>query len=191
MNGMYFPKAALMRTKFWLPVLCLLIFSSCSDKKTVWGTYVSKEGGFSVYMPLNVVKTEKHEVTAFGKQVTHFVTWRPSSFAIDKFKLFQVSYTDCPTHFADSSSLNAKLDSSINLRKNDFTELKDIEATPISLNGYPGRAFIYDESKATTIAIVKQCIANGKRYDLTVIAKRDYPTNAEISAFFNSFQVLK
>ena len=179
-------------TCFSLVCIALCIFSSCRNNAPTWAKYTSREGGFSINMPAQIVKSEKHEVTAFGKQVTHFITWKPSSFAIDKFKLFQVSYTDCPARFsADSGRLNAALDSSINLRKNDFTELKDIDAEPIALNGYPGRAFIYEEPKVSTFAIVKECIANGRKYDLTVVAKKDYPTNVEISNFFNSFQVLK
>jgi hypothetical protein len=142
-------------------------------------------------MPNQITKEKKTIVNKHGgKQEIYFISWRPSSFAIDKFKLFEVRYTDFSGHFSDTV-VSQKLDSFINIRKNDFTEVKDIEAVPISLNGYPGRAFIYDDPKATTIAIVKECITNGRKYDLTVVAKKDYPTNAEISKFFNSFQVLK
>jgi hypothetical protein len=182
-----------MRIFFFFIFICpYLLLLSCRENNSKWAKYTSKDGAFSIYMPADIVRSEKTEVTAFGKQVTHFVTWKPSSFAIDKFKLFQVSYTDCPSRFiGDSNRLNTSLDSSINLRKNDFTELKDIDAQSISLNGYPGRAFIYDESKMSTFAIVKECISNNRKYDLTVVAKKDYPTNAEINNFFNSFLILR
>jgi len=168
------------------------LISSCGDKNNEWAKYVSKDGGFSVYMPTPVTRSDKMEVTAFGKQMTHFITWKPSSFAIAKFKLFQVSYTNCPEVFTrDSLKRNQSLDSAINMRKSDFTELRDIEAVPIELNGYPGRCFIYEERNGNTLVIVKICIVNNKKYDITVVAKKDYPTNTEISNFFNSFQVLK
>ena len=177
---------------FCILVILVLSISSCGEKNNKWEKYVSKDGGFSIYMPTPVKRSDKMEVTAFGKQMTHFITWKPSSFAIAKFKLFQVSYTDCPARFSiDSLRRSAILDSSINLRKADFTELKDIEAYPIELNGYQGRCFIYQEINGNTIVIVKQCIVNNKRYDVTVVAKKDYPTNLEISNFFNSFTVLK
>ncbi len=180
-----------MRLSVVVLLLGALLIAGCA-KNTQWSKYTSREGGFSIYMPSEITKSEKREVTPFGKQTTHFITWKPSSFAIDKFKLFQVSYTDCPARYTtDSAHLNSILDSCIDLRKMDFNESKDIESQVIELNGYPGRAFIYDEPRGTTIAIVKICIVNNKKYDVTVVAKKSYPTNNEIAAFFNSFQVLK
>ncbi len=172
-------------------VLSTLFLFSCKDDNSEWAVYTSAEGGFSIKMPANPKKTEKKEVTAFGKQVTHFITWKPSNLTIDKFKLFEVSYTDVPARFTkDSATLQLMLDSSINMRKKDFTEL-DINAESINFNGYPGRAFIYYSESATSIATVKQCIVNNKRYDVTVVTKKNYNTNNEIGNFFNSFQVLR
>src|ERR1017187_6465537 len=83
---------------------------SCNNT-TKWAEYSSKEGGFSVFMPADVKKTDKKT----GKQVIHFITWKPSSFALDKFKLFEVSYTDVPGAVnADTGRLNILLDTSIN-----------------------------------------------------------------------------
>lgn len=165
-----------------------LLLSSCGEA-TKWGKYTSKEGGFTVNMPLNPKKWTKREMTIFGKRETHYITWKPSSTALDKFKLFEVSYTDANGAIPrDSLRLSALLDSGINLRKKDFTEA-DIEAQPIELNGYPGRAFIYDQPRGSTVAIVKICIVNNRKYDLTVVAKKNYPTNEEINTFFNSFQI--
>jgi len=82
------------------------------------------------------------------------------------------------------------LDSSISMRKKDFTD-KDFPSQAIELNGFPGRAFIFDMPSNNTIAIVKECFVNNRRYDLTVVAKRDQGTNVEIANFFNSFQIIR
>ena len=164
---------------------------SCGSKGIEWKQYNSGEGGFTINMPANPQKTQKTEVTPFGKQVVHFITWKPSTFSIDKFKLFQISYTDCPARFTnDSVMTDVMLDSSIRMRMRDFTE-KDFQTENINLNGYPGRALIFDPPGGNQIVIVKQCITNNRRYDLVVIAKIDQGTNPEIAAFFNSFQALK
>ena len=178
---------------FWLLAACFLL-SSCSGGGNEWVEIRSADGGFSVMMPPGTTKSEKMEVTAFAtqKQKVHFITWKPSSFSIDKFKLFQVSYTDCPAKFtSDSMMLDVMLDSSIRMRKVDFSEKLGIPVQNIELNGYPGRAFFYDVPAGNQIVIVKQCISNGKRYDLAVIANRDQGTNPEISKFFDSFKTLQ
>ncbi len=170
-------------------VAALLFLVSCGGNNNDWAQYTSGDGGFSVLMPANPVKSEKIEVTAFGKQKVHFITWRPSTFSIDKFKLIQVSYTDCPARFAgDSVMTDFMLDSSINMRKKDFTD-KDFVAETITLNGYPGKSFILDNGGNTVI--VKQCITNNRRYDLVIVAKNGQGTTPEVGKFFNSFQALK
>ncbi len=180
-----------MRTLINLIICCTagIILSSCSEHNNRWSKY--SDHAFSVSMPEGPKVYDKVEVTPFGKQTVHYVSWKPETLELNKFKLFQVSYTDCPAHFtSDTMKMNAILDSSINLRKRDFTEL-EVLSHPIDINGYPGRAFILDPSRDNVITIVKQIIANNKRFDLTVIAKRDYPTNNEINNFFNSFLVLR
>jgi hypothetical protein len=167
----------------------LFMMASCSQDSETWSKYSSTDGGFSVTMPGNPVKSEKTVATAFGKQVVHFISWKPTAFAIDKFKLFEVSYTNAPARASsDSMSINAALDSCINIRKKDFTEA-DIVSEAIELNGYPARSFIYESGNS--IATVKECIVNNKLYDLTVISKKNYATNAESGNFFNSFQSLR
>jgi hypothetical protein len=169
-------------------ILSLSFFASCGGNDDKWAVYTSGEGGFSINMPAKPEKTEKVEVTPFGKQKVHFITWKPSTFSIDKFKLFEVSYTDCPSRFsADSVIADFMLDSSIRMRIKDFTE-KDYPAETIMLNGYPGKSFILDNGGNTVI--VKQCITNGRRYDLVVVGKSGQGTNHEISEFFNSFKAL-
>ena len=167
----------------------VIVISSCSAPNNKWAKY--SDHSFSVMMPVQPVVADKQEMTLFGKQTVHYITWKPTTLELNKFKLFQVSYTDCPAHYtADTFKLNATLDSSINMRKKDFTD-NEILSQPIDINGFPGRAFIYDPPRENAITIVKQVIAYNKKFDLTVIAKRDYPTNAEISNFFNSFQVFR
>ncbi|MCW3121669.1 MAG: hypothetical protein JWQ38_1161 [Flavipsychrobacter sp.] len=162
------------------------MLSSCKDE-TPWAQYTNKEAGFTVFMPAHPVKSDKKA----GKQVIHFITWKPTTFALDKFKLFEVSYTDFPgVVVSDSNSVNAILDTAISQRKKDFTEL-DVDSQPIILNGYPGRAFMYQAPRGNTITIVKECMVGNRRYDLTVIAKENYSINNEMNAFFNSFQVLR
>ena len=179
---------AFVKISLVLAMGCAL--ASCGNNGLTWTPSTSGEGGFTNTIPSKPVKTEKTEVTPFGKQVVHFITWKPSSLSIDKFKLFQVSYTTCPERFSsDSIMMDVMLDSSIRMRKKDFTE-KDIPTENISLNGYPGRALIFD-APGNQIVIVKQCITNNRRYDLTVIAKTNQGTNPEINTFFNSFQALK
>lgn len=176
-------------SRFCAFILSVCLFTSCGNSDAEWQQYTSGEGGFSVSMPGKVEKTEKVEVTAFGKQKVHFITWKPSALAINKFKLFQVSYTDCPPRFSsDSVMMDFMLDSCIRMRQRDFSE-KDFPSQHVELNGYPGRAFIFEAKD--DITIVKQCITNGRKYDLTVIAKGGQGTNPEVSQFFNSFQALK
>lgn len=172
-----------------ITVLAASLLVSCSTHKNKWAKYSDRN--FSINMPEKPVVSDKQENTPFGKQTVHYVTWKPETLELNKFRLFQVSYTDCPARFtSDSGRINAALDSSINSRKRDFTD-NDIISHPIEMNGYPGRAFIYDPPGDNVITIVKQVIGNNKRYDLIIIAKRDYPTNDEVSNFFNSFQVLR
>jgi hypothetical protein len=182
-----------MRTFTNLAVIVLFIFlgSSCSSNNTKWDTYKSPNGGFSVFMPEHPKTFDKTESTPFGKQVIHYVQWKPATCELYKIKLVQIAFTDCPRSlFSDSLHVNAIMDSSINQRKRDFTEL-DILSHPVDINGYPGRAFMYDPAGDNVITTVKQCFANDRRYDITVVTKRDYPTNAELNNFFNSFTILK
>jgi hypothetical protein len=168
----------------------LIVLSSCGSEHDTWTTENVAAGGFSIMIPSPVEKLQKTEITPFGKQVRHFVRWKPSSFAIDKFKLFEVSYTDCPPSvLTDSMRLNAVLDSAAEMRKKDFSEVDIIQSQAIELNGYPGRAFFYDAPKGNTMVTVKICIAGNKLYDLVVIAKKNYSTNTELANFFNSFKV--
>jgi len=179
-----------MRNLLYILFLSFIVVS-CGEKNDKWITHNVPEGGFSVGMYSPVVKTKKTEITVFGKQERNFVSWKPSSVAIDKFKLFEVSYINCPASaITDSIQLNATLDKAIDLRKNDFSEVDVIESQAIELNGYPGRAFFYDAPKGNTLVSVKICIANGRLYDLVVIAKKNYSTNNEMSDFFNSFKAL-
>jgi hypothetical protein len=174
-------------------IACIFVMflSSCSQEETKWSEFTSNEGKFTINMPSPTKKSEKVVETPFGSQKVYFYSWQPPGYAIDKFKLFEVSYTSVPARIAnDSELIEEMLDKSIELRKKDFAET-DIPAQNIELNGYPGRAFIYNESKGSTLVIVKQCIVNGKRYDLTVVAKKNYGTNKEVSDFFNSFQSLR
>jgi hypothetical protein len=183
-----------MRTRIKLIIsgISFFLLSSCGDDgSNTWTKYTSSEGNFTISMPAHPKKWDKKEVTVFGKQTTHYITWKPTSFSLDKFKLFEVSYTDAPVRIGtDSARIGALLDSGINLRKKDFTEA-EIESQVIELNGHPGRAFIYNPPRGTTIAIVKECIVGNRKYDLTAVAKQNYPTNAELNNFFNSFQVIK
>jgi hypothetical protein len=177
------------RISLFIIFFCLLI-ASCTPPNDKWARY-SGDKTFSVLMPVQPVASDRMEATPFGRQNVHYVTWKPATMELNKFKLFQVSYTDCPSRYtSDTAKLNATLDTCINLRKRDFTE-NDVISEAIEIGGYPGRAFIYNPPRENVITIVKEVIANNKRYDLTVIAKRDYPTNTEIGNFYNSFQVLR
>ena len=77
----------------YISIICALSFflTACGSEERGWKNQIVPEGNFSVDMPLPMQKAEKTEITVFGKQVRHFVRWKPSSFAIDKFKLFEVS----------------------------------------------------------------------------------------------------
>ena len=168
-------------------VFCFLL--SCAGDHIVWEKYTSNEAGFNILMPQPIKKKDQKGI--FWKATTHFISWTPPTFAIDKFKLFQISYTDCPPSVAtDSLLMNVMLDSAIMIRKKDFTEAEDIPSQTIELNGCPGRAFFFDGG-SNTLVTVKECIANGKLYDLTVISKMNYSTNNEINTFFNSFQTFR
>jgi len=179
-----------MRNLVKLSVISFLLFilSSCGANSIDWQKYTSDQGSFMIEMPTPVVKSEKKDI--FWKATTHFISWKPSTFAIYKIKLFQVSYTDCPPGVStDSATLNTMLDSAISVRKRDFTDA-DVPSQPIELNGHPGRAFFYDGGGNTQVS-VKECIANNRLYDLVVITKKNYSTNNEINTFFNSFQPLR
>ncbi|NCX95611.1 MAG: hypothetical protein EBX41_04225 [Chitinophagia bacterium] len=172
-------------------IFCLLTLNSCKNTGTKWKTYKSVEGGFSINMPEELIKKNQVEKTPFGKQIVHYIIWKPDALSIGKFKLFQVSYTDCPDNFLrDSTSLKRTLDSSISLRKQDFT-FEEYHDEIINFNGYPGVAIIHNDEKNNVTVLVKQCFTNHKRYDLTAIARRDLATNEEINNFFNSFTIIK
>jgi hypothetical protein len=175
----------------YVAILLLAGLLACkNNNKSEWAIFSSGPGAFSVNMPVKPELTQKTEVTPFGKQVVHFVTWKPSAVSISKFKLFQISYTDCPqTVVADTIMTQVMLDSSIKMAKQEFSE-KELSVENIELNGYPGRAFIY-EAKGNTVVIVKQCITNNRRYQLTCITRGNMGTNPEVANFFDSFQALK
>ncbi len=160
--------------------------SACSRKSKKWEKFTYNEGRFSIIMPAPVERAFKKEATVFGYQVNHYFTWKPSSFAMDKFKMFQVSFIECPRKYTTADRIEEALDSSIYERVKDFTD-EEIDIHAIELNGYPARAFIYNSS--SSIAIVKQCIVANRRYDVTVIAKKNYATNSEVADFYNSFKV--
>lgn len=169
-----------------------MTLASCSSEEKGWKKQSIPEGNFTVDIPSPIEKAEKNEVTVFGKQTRHFVRWKPSSFAIDKFKLFEVSYTNCPAGImTDTARLNSILDSAVEMRIKDFTEEEEIPSEAIEFNGYMGRAFFYDAPKGNTMVSVKICIADGKLYDLVSIAKKNYAVNEDMSRFFNSFRLLK
>ena len=169
--------------------IALCVLSSCGGNNIEWQKYTSEQGSFMIEMPVPVVKSEKKDI--YWKGTTHFISWQPSTFAIYKIKLFQISYTDCPPGVSsDSAQLNLMLDSAISVRKRDFTDAEDLPSQPIELNGFPGRAFFFDGGGNTQVS-VKECIANNKLYDLVVITKKNYSTNNEINTFFNSFQPLR
>jgi hypothetical protein len=156
-----------------------------------WVKYSSNADGFSIYMPAQPKQAVKQEQTAFGKQSVHYFSWKPETFDINKLKLLQVSYTDCPRHAsADSSSLSGTLENAIGIVKRNYTEL-DIPSERIKLDGYTGRAFIFQDDKDGSITIVKTCVANNKIYTVTAVVKKDYPTNDELNTYFNSFQILR
>lgn len=180
----------LKQIKSTILLLCFGLVACKNNNKNEWAIYSSGPGAFSVNMPVKPELTQKTEVTPFGKQVVHFVTWRPSAVSISKFKLFQVSYTDCPPAIvADTIMTQVMLDSSIKMAKQEFSE-KDFPVESIDLNGYPGRAFIF-EAKGNTVVIVKQCITNNRKYELTCITRGNIGTNPEVASFFDSFQALK
>ena len=168
------------------------MLASCSEKDSKWEKFNVTEGNYSILMPSDAKKYVKQEETIFGKQAVHYLSWKPSTFSLNKIKLFQVTYTSCPrSAMADTVLLNATLDNSIeNRKKNDFSEI-EVATQRVDINGYPGRAFIYGAPKDNVITIVKECVAGDKLYDITVIAKRNYPTNAELTVFYNSFQILR
>lgn len=171
-------------------LLCMSVMACKSQNNNQWSVFTSGPGAFSVNLPGKPELTQKTEVTPFGKQVVHFVTWKPSAVSISKFKLFQIAYTDCPQSIiADTIMTQVMLDSSIKMSKSEFSD-KDFTVSNIELNGYPGRAFIY-EAKGNTVVIVKQCITNNRRYELTCITRGNMGTNPEVANFFDSFQALK
>lgn len=169
-----------------------ILFSSCGGSNGDWVDHNVTEAGFIISLPTPIIKTKKNEVTPFGKKDRNFVRWKPSNFALSKFKLFEVSYVPCPAYIAgDSARMAAVLDSAVNMRINDFSEVDLIEYQSIELNGYPGRAFFYDAPKGNTLVSVKICIAGDKLYDLVAIVKKNYSTNAEVANFFNSFRLTR
>ncbi len=173
-----------------LSLFAIIMLSSCFGEKTKWEIQHVPEGNFSIKMPTPVEKDKKMETTAFGKQNRYFVRWKPSSVAIDKFKLFEVSYTNVPPSIIDDSEqLSTMLEVAVELRKKDFSEVDYIESHSIEIDGHPGKAFFYDAPKGNTLTSVKMCVADGKLYDLVVIAKKNYSINQEMSDFFDSFVI--
>jgi len=172
-----------------LVFICMLVISCSPSGKSV--KYASNADGFSVYFPATPKTSVKQDLTTFGKQAVHYVTWKPGTFDINKLKLLQVSYTDCPrSASADSVRLNITLDSSINMIKREYTEL-EVRSEAITIEGYPGRAFIFQSEKENSTTIVKQLLANNRIYTLTAVAKKDYPTNDELNKFFDTFLILR
>ena len=182
-----------MRNLLKLAIVCLfaVVGSSCHRNNIPWDKFTSTEGAFSITMPSPVKKMDKKGLSIFGKNTpTHIVFWEPSTFTIDKFKRFEVSYNDLPATIGkDSTSLALILDSAILTRRCDFTD-KEPLIQNIELNGYPGRAFFFD-GDGNALLNVKVCIANDRLYEFMVVSKKNYATNNEVSTFFNSFVSIK
>ncbi len=171
-------------------VVAALLFSSCHPSSRS-ERYSSNADGFSVYFPAKPVTAVKQERTIFGMQAVHYVTWKPGTFDINKLKLLQVSFTDCPrSASADSMRIAVTLDSSINMLMRDYSEF-DIESHEISMDGYPGRSFIFLDDKENSSTVVRQILTNNKIYTLTAVSKKDYPANDELNSFFDKFQILR
>lgn len=176
----------------FLILVALLSLSSClSGVKKDWKTYTSAEGAFTISTLGDFEKTTVNELTPYGKQPVHYLKWKPSSFSISKIKLIQVTYTDCPAKYiVDSNFRNVMLDSAIKMRARDFSDTYETFQN-IELNTYPGRTFVFDVPTSNSIAIVKLCVVNNRKYDLTMVVSRDQGSNDEQSTFFNSFSVLR
>jgi hypothetical protein len=166
--------------------LIILTLPACSKKDRKWVKYTAGDGSFSIKMPENYTVSEEKENTIFGKQVVHYVSWKPSALSLDIFKSFQVKYTDCPQGMPADTVLNRYIADRIKA----FDEVK-VEPQSIHIGHYPAREVIYDPPSDIVIIIVKECVADNRLYDISVIAKRNFPTNVESGIFLNSFQVLK
>jgi hypothetical protein len=179
--------------RYLIIAICIVLgLQSCSREDAGWKTHAINEGNFTIDMPSPVIKADKVEETVFGKKTRHLVSWKPSSFAIDKFKLFEVSYIDCPLSLSsDTFKMNNALDEAVEMRKKDFSEVEVLESQAIEFNGYPGRAFFYDDPKGNTLVSVKICMAGDRIYDLVVIAKKNYAINDDMDRFFNSFKLIR
>ena len=182
-----------MRSLAKLAFVCLFVSvcSSCHRNNIPWNKFTSTQGAFSITMPAPVKVVDKKGLSIFGKNTpTHISYWEPSSLTIDKFKRFEVSYTDVPANIGrDSLSMAAILDSAIITRRRDFTD-KEPLIQNIELNGYPGRAFFFDGG-GNTLLNVKVCFANDRLYEFMVESKKNYATNNEVSTFYNSFVSIK
>jgi hypothetical protein len=180
-----------MRVLSNIALISLLFMLPACHTNNSWAKYSSNADGFTIYMPVGPKSMVKQQKTAFGTQQVHYIYWKPATFDINKLKLLQVAYNDCSRRGgADSAYTNQALDSSINLRKRDYTDL-EVTDEHITLEGYPGRAFIYQDEKENSTTIVKTIMANNRIYTLTAVTKRDYPSNAEMNTFFDSFQILR
>ncbi len=172
-------------------ILPVVMFSSCHRNNVPWEKFASAPGAFNITIPAPVKTMDKKGLSIFGKNTpTHISYWEPSAFTIDKFKRFEVSYTDIPANISrDSLSMAMILDSAIVTRRRDFTDMEPLIQN-IELNGYPGRAFFFDGG-GNALLNVKVCIANDRLYEFMVVSKKNYATNNEVSTFYNSFVSIK
>jgi len=181
-----------MRVCFFLLTFICVFSISCSTADDVkWVNIVSKEGGYSVNMPYGSKKEDKQETTIFGKQTVHYCSWVPTILGFVKFKLFQLSYTECPASVnMDQPSVSDLLNKGITARMKDYTD-EPTEVDSSQLNGYDARSFILNKAKMNTITICKECVANHKKYDLTVVIMSAFANDPAVEQFFNSFQLIK
>jgi predicted acylesterase/phospholipase RssA len=177
-----------MRSYF--PLLFVVLMAGCSVPEATdkWINFTSKDGGFSVNMPAPPLLEDKAELTINGKQTVHYCTWKQTRLPNVKFKLFQVSYTNCPSIAADQQQLNTMLDSSIKLQMTYYTD-NALNVDTVKLSGYPARAFIYQDPLSRAVTICKECIANNRKYDLVVVSAKEFADDPEINDFFESFVI--
>ncbi|MDX2099623.1 MAG: hypothetical protein SFW36_17730 [Leptolyngbyaceae cyanobacterium bins.59] len=159
--------------------------------QSVWKTFSSSSGGFSVLMPGDPNAEKQTQATPAGPIDTQM-------FMVDRKQdlvAYMVAYSDLPNSLVQQAQQNStNLQTLLNGVRDGFTESirgKVLNQRTIALNGHPG-VEIYLELPGQRMARNRIYLVNKRLYQIVVVVDREKEKNLlkSIDGYLNSFRLL-
>jgi hypothetical protein len=177
--------------KTWRPVLLLLIFllSACQPD-TVWTTYTSNKGNFSVLMPQTPV--EKHETQDMGPigLIGLF-----SYLAEGGFGTFLVCYADFPEDLVKQANPYELLDGAVGGVSGFMLEDSDVQVTNQSKityqKKYLGREVRVETPDGSEIGVIRIYLVKSRMFAICGAMRSTNFSEDTIKNYLDSFTLLR